>query len=254
MIKSLSLTRPLIFFDLETTGINTTNDRIVELCAVKIFPDRTRSEYFRRFNPEIPIPASATAIHGITNEMVMNEPTFKETAKEILTFFDGCDIAGYNIMKFDVPLLVEELLRAGADHDPIEQARIIDSLTIFHKREPRNLAAALKFYADEELINAHSAQADVEATIKVLNGQFEKYNDLASTVDALADYVKEKNDILDYDRRFVRNDDGDIVFNFGQNKGKRAADNPGMLKWMIDKDFSAHTKYIAKKILTGTLQ
>ncbi len=254
MFTTLALTRPLIFFDLETTGISTTNDRIVELCAVKIFPDRTRTEFFRRFNPGIPIPANVTAVHGITDEMVKNEPLFKESVNEIQEFFEGCDVAGYNIMKFDVPLLVEELLRAGADCNPLESARIIDVQTIFHKREPRNLAAALKFYANEDLLNAHSAQADVDAAIKVLIGQFEKYDDLAASVEELADYVKDKNDILDYDRRFVRNDNGDIVFNFGQNKGKLAAKNHGMLQWIITKDFSSHTKYIAKKILQGTLQ
>ena len=171
MLNSLALQRPLVFFDLETTGVSLTKDKIVELCAIKIMPDKSRSMLLQRFYPEMPIPPSATEIHGITDDMVKNEPTFREKAKEVAAFFSGSDLAGYNIAKFDIPLLVEEFLRAGLDENPFEKVKVIDSLSIYFKKEPRNLAAALKFYANEEIINAHSAEADVEATIKVLNGQ-----------------------------------------------------------------------------------
>lgn len=253
MLKTLQLVRPLIFFDVETTGVNTSKDRIIELYAVKILPDKSRIQYFQRFNPGIPIPAEATEVHGITNVMVANEPHFAEKADILVEFFSGCDLAGYNIVRFDIPILVEEFFRAGIEKNPFDNAQCVDCLAIFHKKEPRNLAAALKFYAQEELVNAHSAEADVEATIKVLNGQLQKYTDLDPSVNKLSEFNTSQKNIVDYDGRFVRNAEGEIVFAFGTNKGKRAVDNPGMLKWMLEKDFSGHTKFIARKILHGEL-
>ena len=253
MLNTLQLQHPLIFFDLETTGITLSKDKILELCAIKIMPDKTRSMLLQRFYPEMPIPPSSTEIHGITDEMVRNEPTFREKAKEIAAFFSGCDLAGYNIAKFDIPMLVEEFLRAGLNENPFEKVKVIDSLSIYFKKEPRNLAAALKFYANEEIVNAHSAEADVEATIKVLNGQLEKYQDLNPTAEGLHEFSYQESDYLDYDRRFSRDKSGEIIFMFGKNKGMRVADNLGMVKWMLDKDFSEHTKYIARKILNGEL-
>jgi len=253
MLNSLVLQRPLIFFDLETTGVSMTKDKIIELCAIKVHPDKSREMMLQRFYPEMPIPPSASEIHGITDEMVKGEPTFREKAKDIATFFANCDLAGYNIAKFDIPLLVEELLRAGLDENPFENVKVIDSLSIYFKKEPRNLSAALKFYANEEMVNAHSAEADVEATIKVLNGQLEKYSDLPSTTDALHEFSYQENDFLDYDRKFSRDKNGNIIFMFGKNKGLPVAENPGMVKWMIDKDFSEHTKFIARKILKGEI-
>ncbi|MFA6469191.1 MAG: 3'-5' exonuclease [Bacteroidota bacterium] len=253
MLDSLQLQRPLIFFDIESTGISISKDKIIELCAIKVQPDKSRSMLLQRFYPEMPIPPSSTEIHGITDEMVKNEPTFREKAKEIAAFFSGCDLAGYNIAKFDIPLLVEELLRAGLGENPFEKVKVIDSLSIYFKKEPRNLAAALKFYANEEIVNAHSAEADVEATIKVLNGQLEKYSDLEPTTNALHEMFYQENDFLDYDRKFSRDKKGEIIFMFGKNKGLPVAENLGMVKWMLDKDFSEHTKFIARKILNGEI-
>lgn len=253
MLDTLTLQRPLLFFDLETTGISLSKDRIIELCGIKIMPDKSRTMLLQRFYPEMPIPPAATAVHHITDEMVKDEPTFREKAKEVAAFFDGADLAGFNIARFDVPMLVEEFLRAGLDRNPFEQVRIIDALSIYHKREQRNLAAALKFYAGEELIDAHSAEADVEATIKVLNGQLERYPDIPATAEALHAFTSQETEYLDYDRKFARDKSGEIIFTFGKNKGMKVADNLGMVKWMLDKDFSEHTKFIARKLLSGEI-
>ncbi len=253
MLDTLTLQRPLIFFDLESTGVSFAKDRIIELCAIKVMPDKSRTMLLQRFYPEMPIPPSSTEIHGITDEMVKGEPTFREKAREVAAFFADSDLAGYNIAKFDIPMLVEELLRAGLKENPFEKVRIIDSLSIYFKKEPRNLAAALKFYANEEIVNAHSAEADVEATIKVLNGQLQKYPDIGGTTDALHTMFALENEYLDYDRKFGRDKSGEIIFTFGKNKGFRVADNLGMVKWMLDKDFTEYTKLIARKILSGEL-
>lgn len=253
MLDSLLLRRPLIFFDVETTGTNPFKDKIVELCAIKIQTDKSRTTYLQLFNPEMEIPADVSEIHGITNEMVKNEPPFREKAKEIAKFFSECDLAGFNIARFDVPVLVEEFLRAGLEYNPVEQAKIIDAMAIFHKKEPRNLAAALKFYAGEDLVDAHSAEADVEATIKVLDGQLKKYSDITPTPDSLQEFSIQKTPTLDYDGKFARDNKGEIIFTFGKNKGMSVADNHGMLHWMLGKEFSEHTKFIARKILNGEI-
>lgn len=253
MLEQLILTRPLIFFDTETTGTSTVKDRVIELCAIKIMPDKTRDTIVQLFNPETEIPAAATAIHGITNEMVKNEPPFRDKAKEIARFFSGCDLSGYNIARFDIPIMVEEFLRAGLEANPLENAKVIDAMSIFFKKEPRTLSAALKFYADQELEDAHSAEADVEASIKVLDGQLKRYTDLDPSANALHDFSYQENDYLDYDKKFMRDKNGEIVFTFGKNKGLPVADNFGMLQWMLDKDFAEHTKFIARKILKGEI-
>ena len=253
MLDTLILQRPLIFFDVETTGTNPVKDKIVELCAIKIQPDKSRTTYLQLFNPEVEIPADVSEIHGITNEMVKNEPPFREKAKEIAKFFSDSDLAGFNVARFDVPVLVEEFLRSGLEYNPVENAKIVDAMAIFHKKEPRNLAAALKFYADENLVDAHSAEADVEATIKVLDGQLKKYSDLSPTTDSLQEFSIQKTPTLDYDNKFGRDKNGEIIFMFGKNKGMPVADNLGMLQWMLGKEFSEHTKFIARKILKGEI-
>lgn len=253
MLDTLTLQRPLIFFDIESTGTNPVKDKIVELCAIKILPDKSRTMYLQLFNPEMEIPADVSAIHGITNEMVKNKPPFREKANEIANFFTNSDLAGFNIARFDVTMLVEEFLRAGLNYNPVENAKIIDAMSIFHKKEPRNLAAALKFYSGEDLVDAHSAEADVEATIKVLDGQLKKYSDLTPTPESLQEFSATKNSILDYDGKFARDKKGEIIFTFGKNKGLSVADNLGMVQWMLDKDFSEHTKFIARKILKGEI-
>lgn len=254
MLDRLRLDRPLIFFDTETTGISPVKDRIIELCGIKVMPDRSRAVFVRRFNPEMPIPPEASAIHGITDMMVKNEPPFRDAVREVRAFFAGCDLAGYNVARFDVPILAEEFLRAGLTEDPLQGARIVDAMTIYFKKEPRTLSAALKFYAGEELVNAHSAEADVEATIKVLEGQLRRYDDLPQELAPLSALATPENDFLDYDRKFGRDRNGDIIFTFGKNKGMKVSENPGMVKWMLDKDFAEQTKLIARKILNGEIQ
>jgi len=259
MLDTLLLQRPLIFFDVETTGPHPVKDKIVELCAIKIFSDsknasrKSRLTYIQLFNPEMEIPYEVSQLHGITNDMVKNEPPFRLKAQEIAEFFRGCDVAGFNIARFDIPILVEEFLRSGLTYNPLEEAKIIDTMAIFHKKEPRNLEAALNFYTGETLEQAHTAEADVEATIKVLDGQLRKYSDLIPTADALQEFVASKLPALDYDGKFGRNQQGEIIFTFGKNKGLRVADHLGMVQWMLDKDFSEHTKFIARKILKGEI-
>ena len=254
MPNQLALEKPLVFFDLETTGINLAKDRIIELCAIRINPDNSRSTYIQRFNPEIPIESEATAAHGITNAMLAEEPLLADRVEEVCALFRGCDLAGYNILKFDVPLLVEELTRVNAKDIPIVGARYIDSYTIFIKKEPRKLSDALRFYAGEELVNAHSAQADVEASIKVLSGQLQKYNDLKPDVDSLFAFSTDGKAMVDYAGFFARNEVGELIFTFGQNKGKKVMENLGMLNWMLPRDFPRYTKRICQDILDGKLK
>ena len=252
--EHFALSRPLVFFDTETTGVDVAKARIVELCGIKIHPDRKREEFHQRFNPGIPIPPEATAVHRITDEMVAHEPTFKQALPRILDFFSNCDFAGYNIVRFDVPLFVEELLRNGATHIPFANAKLIDCYKVWQKKAPRTLTDALRHYAEEEIQNAHSAQADVEATMRVFAGQLRKHDDLLPDLNHIHDYCNEQAETLDYAGRFARDPKGDIVFTFGKNKGLRAADHPGMLEWILKNDFAAHTKYIAQCLLKGELK
>ena len=254
MINKLNLKRPLVFFDTETTGVDIVKDRIIELCAVKIYPAKSSDMFLQRFKPGIPIEPGATEVHGITDEMVAHEPPFSAKVDEIVEFFSGCDLAGYNLIRFDVPLLVEEFLRNGVTKIPFEGVKLIDCLAIWRKMEPRTLSDAVKYYTNDVHEGAHAAKADVEATIKVLSGQLTKYPELAPDPDALYNLVNENRSVLDYAGKFSRDETGEIIFTFGANRGKKVKDNYGMLEWMLPRDFTEHTKHIARQLLEGKLR
>jgi len=258
----LELKNPLVFLDLETTGINIVNDRIVEIALLKINIDGKEEEKVLRINPEVPIPAESIAIHGITDEDVKNEPTFKELAKTIAKFIEGCDLAGFNSNRFDIPLLAEEFLRADIDID-LKKKKFIDVQAIFHKMEKRTLAAALKFYCHKELIDAHSALADTRATYEILQAQLDVYENaeykehdgkksvpIVNDMDKLSDFSSyDKN--VDFVGRIIYDDNGVEVFNFGKNKGvpveKVLLEQPGYFGWIMNGEFPLYTK----KILTN---
>lgn len=245
----LNLTRPVIFFDLETTGTNITRDRIVEISYLKVFPDGTQESKSRRINPEMHIPEEATAVHHITDEDVAGEPTFRQVAKSLIEIFSDCDIAGYNSNRFDVPLLIEEFSRAGLPFD-INGRRFIDVQNIFHKMEQRTLVAAYKFYCGKDLENAHSATADTMATYEVLLGQLERYPDLVNDIDFLADFSRTGRS-LDLSARIVLNDKDEPVFNFGKHRGRTVKEvfltEPSFYNWVMQGDFPKNTK----DVLTG---
>lgn len=245
----LNLKNPLIFFDLETTGINVAADRIIELCYLKVYPDGHEESKTIRLNPEMPINPQATAVHGITNEDVKDCPTFKSIAQTLANAFEGCDFAGYNSNRFDLPLLAEEFLRCDVDFD-LKKRKFIDVQVIFHKMEQRTLGAAYKFYCDKDLDNAHSAEADTRATYEVLQSQLEKYKDLTNDVDKLSDFSAQTRNV-DFVGRIVLNDKDVEVFNFGKYKGVPVEEvfekDPGYYGWMIGNDFPLYTK----KVLTA---
>lgn len=242
----LQLKRPIVFFDLETTGINITKDRIVEISIIKVSPGQEDSPVVktRRINPEMHIPEEATAVHHITDEDVANEPTFRQVARSLADFMRGCDIAGFNSNRFDVPLLDEEFQRAGVDFD-FHKARFVDVQTIFHKMEPRNLTAAYRFYCDKELVGAHGAAADTMATFEVLLAQLERYSDLPANVEELAKFSSQNNNV-DFMGRLVYDDNGREIINFGKYKGRVAeevlAQDPGYYSWILNGDFAQNTK------------
>ncbi len=240
----LQLTRPIAFMDLETTGVDLCNDRIVEIAIVKLLPDGSRQTKRKLINPQIAISAEVTAIHGITNEMVKDAPTFKEVANEIKQFLDNSDLGGYNSNRFDIPMLMEEFLRAEIDVD-LTDRKMIDAQHIFYKMEPRTLTAAYKFFCEKELIEAHSAEADILATIEVLEYQVKKYDTLGTTVESILACIGEDK-IVDYARRFSFNDKAEEVFNFGKYKGKSVyhtlCSEPQYYDWMMRSDFPLHTK------------
>ncbi len=240
----LKLKNPLIFFDLETTGINIISDRIVEISYLKIYPNGDEESKTRRINPEMPIPEQATAIHGITNEDVKDCPTFKTIAKSLAAQIEGCDLAGYNSNRFDIPLLAEEFLRADIDLD-LMRRKFIDVQTIFHKKEQRTLSAAYKFYCDKELIDAHSAEADTMATYEILQSQLDRYPDLENNIDFLAEYSAFSNNV-DFAGRLIYNEKKQEIINFGKYKGRIASEilkeDPGYYGWIIQGDFPLHTK------------
>lgn len=246
----LILKNPLVFFDLETTGINITTDRIVEISYLKIYPNGKEISTTYLVNPERPIPAESTAIHKITDEMVANKPTFKELAKIIAKDLEGCDIAGYNSNRFDVPLLMEEILRAGVEID-LSHRKFIDVQTIFHKKEQRTLTAAVKFYCGKELDGAHSAEADTQATYEVLKGQLDMYDDLENDVNFLAEYsIQNRN--VDFAGRIVYNEENKEVFNFGKYKGRLVEEvlktDFGYYNWMMQGEFALSTKKVLTEI------
>lgn len=247
----LNLKNPLVFFDLETTGINITKDRIVEISLLKIHPNGKEEIKSRLINPEMPIPSQATAIHGITDNDVKDSPTFKQVAKSLADMLEGCDLAGFNSSRFDVPMLSEEFLRAGVDFD-MSKRKFVDVQIIFHKKEQRTLEAAYKFYCDKELENAHSAEADTVATYEVLKSQLERYPDLENDIAFLSKEYSSFNNNADFAGRIIFDENGVEVFNFGKHKGKSVAqvlrNEPSYYSWMMDGDFPLNTKQVLTKI------
>ena len=252
---ALTLTRPIAFIDLETTGVNLSTDRIVEIAIVKLLPDGTKQNKRKLINPQIPIPAQVTEIHGITNVMVKDAPTFKQVSNELKQFIENCDFGGYNSNRFDIPMLMEEFIRAGMEMD-LSSRRMIDVQHIFYTMEPRTLTAAYKFYCNKELENAHSAEVDISATIEVLESQISKYPQLGTTVDSILSKIGEEK-IIDYARRFVYDDKGIEIFNFGKHKGRSVADvlkmEPQYYDWMMKGDFPLHTKQKLSEMLNKAL-
>jgi DNA polymerase-3 subunit epsilon len=265
----LNLKIPLCFFDLETTGINVTQDRILEIAVMKVMPNGEVIKKSNIINPTIPILPESTAIHGISNDDVKDKPTFKEVAKEYARFFEGADLAGFNILKFDVPVLVEEFLRADVEFD-YNRKKLIDAQKIFHMMEKRTLSAAFKFYCNKEITDAHSAEADTQATMEVLYAQIARYENQEVT-DGLGKKVGEiKNDmevlhqltasnLVDLAGRMIRNEKNEVIFNFGKHKGKVATqvlkDEPSFYDWMMKGDFPLDTKRRLTEIkLSGLLK
>ena len=250
----IQLSRPLVFIDLETTGINLGTDRIVEIALVKIGADQSRQVKRKLINPEMPIPEAASAVHGITDEMVRQAPTFKQAANELRQFLEQCDIAGYNSNRFDIPMLAEEFLRAGLDLD-IRNRKLIDVQKIFHMMEQRTLSAAYKFYCNKNLEAAHSAEADATATYEVLEAQLQRYPQLGNDLESILKFVGEEG-IVDFARRFVL-ENGVEVFNFGKHKGRPVAEvlraEPQYYDWMMRGDFPLHTKQKLTEILNRTM-
>ncbi len=247
----LNLKNPIVFFDLETTGVNITHDRIVEISLLKVSPNGKEEVKTRRINPEMPIPAESTAIHGITDEDVKDCPTFKQIAKSLSEILDGCDMAGFNSSRFDVPMLAEEFLRAGVDFDTSKR-KFVDVQIIFHRKEQRTLEAAYSFYCDKILENAHSAEADVMATYEVLKSQLDRYSDLENSIESLSKDYSSFNNNVDLAGRIILNDAGVEVFNFGKHRGKSVSEvlksEPSYYSWMMDGDFPLNTKQILTKI------
>jgi len=250
----LSLLKPICFIDLETTGINVSLDRIVEIAIVKIGTEGTKQVKSRLVNPEMPIPKASSDVHGITDEMVKDAPTFKAMANEIKQFMEGSDIGGFNSNRFDVPMLNEEFLRAGINVD-IENRKLLDVQKVFHKMEQRTLSAAYQFYCHKTLEDAHTAEADATATWEVLEAQIEKYPQIGNTVESIVKITGE-DEIIDFARRLVY-ENGVVVFNFGKHKGKSVIqvlkDEPQYYDWMMKGDFALHTKQKLTEILNKSI-
>lgn len=247
----LNLKNPILFFDIESTGLNVATDRIVEICAVKVMPNGDEEIKTRRINPTIPISPEAQAIHGISNEDVKECPTFKEVARSLAQWMVGCDIAGYNSIKFDIPLLAEEFLRAGVDFD-FRKRHLVDVQNIFHKLEQRTLSAAYKFYCQRDLENAHSAEADTMATYDILKAQLDRYPDVLKNDIAMLAEFSTRSKSLDYAGRIVLNDKDQPVINFGKHKGKTVEDvlrsEPSYYAWIMNGDFTLDTKKVLTEI------
>jgi len=246
----LKLKRPIAFFDLETTGINTATDRIVEISVLKINVNGVEEWLTSRVNPEIPISPQATAIHGIKNEDVVSAPKFRELAKKLVAFIEGCDLAGYNAIKFDLPILAEEFLRTDVDFN-FRKRKYVDVMIIYHKKEQRNLSAAYKFYCDKELDGAHGSKADTAATYEVLKSQLDRYSDLENDIDKLSEFSSFNNNV-DFAGRIILNDKGVEIFNFGKHKGKTVEEvlaiEPSYYSWMMNGDFPLYTKKMLTEI------
>jgi DNA polymerase III subunit epsilon len=250
----LQLQRPIAFIDLETTGVNISTDKIIEIAIVKILPDGSKLSKRKLINPQMPIPESSTAFHGITNEMVKDAPTFKQVANEIKQFIDNCDLAGYNSNRFDIPMLIEEFMRIGLNFST-DQRKMVDVQKVFHLMEQRTLSAAYKFYCDKCLDEAHSAEADAHATWEILMAQVERYPHIGTTIDEIVKFTGE-DDIVDFARRMIRIN-GVEIFNFGKHKGKPVSEvlkmEPQYYDWMMKGDFAMNTKQKLTEILNRTL-
>jgi len=250
----LQLSRPLAFIDLETTGVNISIDRIVEIAIVKINPDGTKQVKRKLINPLMPIPKSSSDIHGITDEMVKEAPSFKQVANEIKQFIDQCDLGGYNSNRFDIPMLIEEFLRVGIEFS-VDGKKLVDVQKVFHMMEQRTLSAAYKFYCQKTLEGAHSAEIDATATWEVLEAQVERYPQIGDTVESIVKFTGE-DDIVDFARRFIK-ENGVEIFNFGKHKGKTVVqvlkEEPQYYDWMMKGDFPMNTKQKLTEILNRTL-
>lgn len=250
----LTLNRPICFIDLETTGINVSTDRIVEIAIVKIGLDGTKQVKRRLVNPEMPIPKASSDVHGISDEMVKDAPTFKMLANEIKQFMEGSDIGGYNSNRFDVPMLNEEFLRAGISVD-IESRKLLDVQKVFHMMEQRTLSAAYQFYCHKTLEDAHTAEADATATWEILEAQIERYPQIGNTLESIVKFTGE-DEIIDFARRFIY-ENGIAVFNFGKHKGKPVVqvlkEEPQYYDWMMKGDFALHTKQKLTEILNKSI-
>jgi DNA polymerase-3 subunit epsilon len=247
----INLKNPLAIFDLETTGINITSDRIVEIAIIKVHPDGAEERYCQRVNPQMPIPKNISEIHGIYEEDILNEPTFAEIAETVVAFIGESDLAGYNSNKFDIPVLAEELMRVGSTFD-ISKRKFVDVQNIFHKMEQRTLAAAYQFYCKKDIENAHNALYDAQATWDVLKAQVERYDALTNDISFLSDFSKAGNfNLLDFAGRLAIDEDGNAIYNFGKHKGKTIKQvsliEPGYYGWMLDADFPLYTKQCLRK-------
>lgn len=248
---NLNLTKPIAFFDLETTGLNIASDRIVEISVIKIMPNGNKEIKTKLINPTIPISKESSEIHGIKDKDVADKATFKELAQELSDFIEGCDLGGYNSNKFDVPLIAEEFLRAGIDFD-VTSRNLVDVQNIFHKMEQRTLVAAYKFYCNGDLTNAHSAEADTSATYEILEAQIKKYDELENDMEFLAKF-SERTKNVDLLGRLVYDKNDIPVFNFGKHKGKSVEEvynrEPGYYGWMMNGDFPLYTKKVLNEIV-----
>ena len=247
---NLNLTKPIVFFDLETTGVNIATDRIVEISILKVFPNGNKESKTWLVNPEMEIPKESSEIHGITNEQVVTEPTFKELAKKVNEMVAGCDLAGFNSNRFDIPLLAEELMRAGIDFD-MKNRKAIDVQVIFHKKEQRTLGAGYQFYCGKELEGAHGAEADTNATYEILLAQLDKYPDLENSVEALSEFSTH-GERADFAGFILMNDEKQEIFSFGKHKGRTVEEvfieNPGYNNWIQNADFPLYTKKVLREI------
>lgn len=250
----LSLSKPLVIFDLETTGVDIAKDRIVQIAMLKIMPDGTQDTRQAYVNPGMPIPPEASAVHNITDETVRDSPRFSQIAKNVHAWLTGCDYAGYNIINFDIPMLNEEFLRCNLE---LPKGAFIDSFNIFRKKEERTLAAAVKFYLNEEMVGAHDAMNDVVASLRVLAAQTLHYDDLPTTADELAAYAQ-MSEVVDYAGWFTKDADGDYIYNRGKAKGTKVRKDQGFATWMLKQNFltldtQRWTNRILQSINNGTL-
>lgn len=251
----LKLNRPVCFFDLETTGTDISKDRIVEIAVLKVFPGGNQESHRWLVNPQCPIPDQSSAVHGITNEMVADAPTFKSLAREISRLLSHSDLAGYNSNRFDIPLLAEEMLRAGCDFDMTNRLAV-DVQNIFHKKEQRTLSAAYQFYCQQTLENAHTAEADTNATFEILKAQLDRYDDLENDISFLASFTTRQK-LADFAGFLGYDDQDQVVFNFGKHKGNLVTEviqkEPGYLNWLLNSDFPLYTKKVLTAIKLNAL-